>query len=199
MPCKSIQDQRRPGAYAWRTAFGCAAQASSKIRRLCNLRTDTAAPSHCAPRPIRGARWGSLRGFTLIELMAVVALTGVLTSLALPSFEAQLLRARRSDALVSMMQLQGAQERWRSNGARYGSLLDIGASSVSQGGHYTLQVISADEDGYDMLATANGSQARDAGCRNLALRMVGANPVYASGPDAAVANSASLNARCWSL
>ena len=141
----------------------------------------------------------SLCGFTLIELLTTIALIGVLTSLALPSFETLLQRVRRSDALATMMQLQSAQERWRSNSVRYGSLADIGASTVSPAGHYTLQVVSADEDGYEMMATANGAQARDAGCRHMALRMVGANPVYASGPNASVANSASINARCWSL
>ena len=139
------------------------------------------------------------RGFTLIELMAAVSVAGVLTSIALPSFEAQLQRARRSDALVTMMQLQGAQERWRSNGASYGSLTDIGGSPASPAGHYTLQVVSADAEGYEMMATANGAQARDAGCRHLALRMLGTNPVYASGPDATVANPAPANAKCWSL
>ena len=48
-----------------------------------------------------------------------------------------------------------------------------------------------------MLATATGTQARDAGCRNMAVRVTGANLAYASGPDARVANPADVNARCW--
>ena len=147
------------------------------------------------PRHPRAA----LRGFSLIEVLIAVAVVGVLASLALPSFEAQLLRARRIDALVSMLQLQGAQERWRGHGVGYGSLTDLGVPSVTAAGHYVLQVVSADEDGYEMRASATGSQARDTGCRHMALRMVGANPVYASGPDTTVANSPSVNAKCWSL
>ena len=39
------------------------------------------------------------RGFTLIESMVALAVTGVLSSIAYPSVEAQVLRARRTDAL----------------------------------------------------------------------------------------------------
>ena len=161
------------------------------LRRSASVDFTLVPPHHAAPC--------RSRGFTLIELMVTIALVGVLTSIALPSFEGLLQRVRRADALVTMLQLQSAQERWRSHGARYGSLTDIGASPLSPAGHYTMQVVSADEDGYEVMATANGSQARDTGCRHLALRMVGANPVYASGPNASVTNAAAVNAKCWSL
>ena len=157
----------------------------------------------CATRPVHAPAPARLRqaigGFTLIELLAVVSMAGALTGVALPTFESQLQRTRRTDALVSMMQVQAAQERFRSNGARYGSLADIGTPGVSPAGHYSLQALSADEDGYVVLATATGTQARDANCRNLSLRMMGANPTYASGPDATVANPESVNRKCWSL
>jgi type IV pilus assembly protein PilE len=192
----ALQDPRPMAADAPpATPFGDAAcaRAASIIRSTCATRsTPTAVRSPSAWRRATG-------GFTLIEMLAVLSMTGVLTTVALPSFEGQLQRARRSDVLVTMLQVQAAQERWRSNGVRYGSLADIGAPAQSAAGHYRLQVVSADEDGYDVLATATGTQARDTGCRNMALRTSGANLVYASGPDASVTNPAALNAKCWSL
>ncbi len=173
------------------------APVASIIPASCSSRPALATAANDAPTQARRRR--ACGGFTLIEMLAVVAMTGVLTSIALPSFEGQLQRVRRADVLVSMMQVQAAQERWRSNGARYGSLADIGTPARSAAGHYQLQLVSADEDGYDVLATASGTQARDAGCRNMAVRVSGANLAYASGPDARVANPADLNAKCWNL
>ena len=156
-----------------------------------------AAPARLEAAQVPARR--AMGGFTLIEMLVVVSMAGTLTSVALPSFEGLLQRARRSDVLITMMQVQAAQERWRSNGASYGSLADIGSSSVSAAGHYRLRALSADEDGYEVVATATGAQARDATCRNMSVRVVGANLVYASGPDASVANPAALNRKCWSL
>ena len=209
-----LQDQRQIAtdtrqAAAFGDAFGT--RAASIIRPTCATRpatatanataSGTASGTATAPAiaPAPASRRRSLAGFTLIEMLVVLSMTGLLTSVALPTFEGQLQRARRSDVLVTMMQVQAAQERWRSNGARYGSLADIGTPGVSPAGHYSLQALSADEDGYVVLATATGTQARDANCRNLSLRMMGANPTYASGPDATVANPESVNRKCWSL
>ncbi len=194
------QDQRQIGTDVRQAAaLGDARSApvASIIPASCSSRPALATAANDAPTQARRRR--ACGGFTLIEMLAVVAMTGVLTSIALPSFEGQLQRVRRADVLVSMMQVQAAQERWRSNGARYGSLADIGTPARSAAGHYQLQLVSADADGYDVLATASGTQARDAGCRNMAVRVSGANLAYASGPDARVANPADLNAKCWNL
>lgn len=137
------------------------------------------------------------RGFTLIEMMIVVAVTGVLSSVALPSFQGVLHQSRRSEALVALMQVQSAQERWRANHRAYGAIADIGVPATTPGGHYTLSVANAEEDGYDVLATATGGQSRDANCRVLRLRLDGATVSRASGPDALVANTTAKNRRCW--
>ena len=138
-------------------------------------------------------------GFTLIETLVAMAIAAVLSSVALPSFEGQLQRARRADALTAVAQIQGAQERLRSRSTRYGDLSDIGAAAATQAGHYTLQMISFDADGYAVLATATGAQARDTACRFMQARAVGMNVVYASGSDLGVANDALANRQCWSL
>lgn len=139
------------------------------------------------------------RGFTLIELMICVAIVGILTSVAMPSFESQLQRARRTDALVAAMQVQSAQERFRSNTRAYGSLAEIGVPARSSAGHYALQIEAISAEGYALRATAGGLQARDKTCRHLRLTSNGMNPVYASGPDASVANPAAANRSCWNL
>ncbi len=139
------------------------------------------------------------RGFTLIELMATVSIAGVLSSVALPSFEGVLHKARRSDALIATAQLQLAQEAFRSQASSYGSLAEIRINPRSPAGHYTLVVSALTSTGYDVVATAVGAQARDAACRVLKVTSRGLNVERASGPDANVANDATANRRCWSL
>ena len=139
------------------------------------------------------------RGFTLIELMIGVSVAGILSSIALPSFEGALQRSRRADVLVSMMQIQMAQERYRNNATSYGSLADIGVPATSPAKHYTLQAGAVGADAYDALATASGAQTRDSACRYMKLNATGGNLTYASGPDASVANAADANRACWNL
>ena len=138
------------------------------------------------------------RGFTLIETLVTVAIAGVLSSVAYPSLEGQVLRARRTDALVALLQAQLAEERYRANNASYGSLAEAGLRATSPAGYYTVQVASAGTDGYALLASANARQARDATCRYLRLTLSDASLGYASGADEATSNPADINRRCWS-
>ena len=136
------------------------------------------------------------RGFTLIEGLVTVAIAGVLSTVAFPSVEAQLLRARRTDALVALLQAQLAEERHRANNAGYASLPELGLRDTSSAGHYRLQA-NASGSGYELVATAVAAQARDVRCRVLRLSLVDGVLVQTSGSDATTANGADANRACW--
>ena len=57
-------------------------------------------------------------GFTLIELMIVIAIIGVLATLAMPSFQDQLIRTQAQEALVLATVAEGAvQDYYKRRGA----------------------------------------------------------------------------------
>ena len=139
------------------------------------------------------------RGFTLIEMLVAAGVAAVLSGIAYPSFQSTVHKVRRSDALVAMMQMQAAQERWRFSNGAYGSLAEVRMPAVTPAGHYALEVPVRNAAGYEVVATAQGGQGRDTACRVLKLTVSGLNVAQASGPDVDVTNSAEANRRCWGL
>ena len=137
------------------------------------------------------------RGFTLVETLIAVGIAGVLSGIAYPSLESQVMRARRSDALASLMQAHLAQERHRANPRSYGDSAAVGVPPTSLSGHYAIEVAASAVDGYELVATASGRQAHDTTCRTLRLVVAGGSVVYASGPDAAASNASAVNRKCW--
>lgn len=139
------------------------------------------------------------RGFTLIEVLSVLGIASILSSIAYPSFQGGLQKARRADALVALVQVQISQERWIANHRGYGSLAELRLPARSNGGHYTLEVLAADETRYEAMARATGTQARDSECRHMKLVIEGGVATRASGPDDSVTNPPAANRRCWGL
>lgn len=134
-------------------------------------------------------------GFSLVELMVVLALTGLLTSIALPAYQGHLRKTRRGDAQGSLQRIQLEQTRWRNQHDAYTtSLSDLGLSTLlSAQGHYQLSIASANNDGFSALATAIGDQAKDGDCAFMQLRISQTATVTLSS-GATAQNDA---ARCW--
>lgn len=106
-------------------------------------------------------------GFTLIEFMLVLVLGAILLSIALPSYQHVVRKARRTDAMETLYRIQLEQEKWRSNNPSYGTLGDLGMASTSPDGHYNIAInlpaSPADQTSYTATATAvpGSSQADD--------------------------------------
>ena len=52
------------------------------------------------------------RGFTLVEIMIVVAIIGLLVAIAIPNFLRAREEARANSCVANLKQIEGAKERW---------------------------------------------------------------------------------------
>ncbi len=86
------------------------------------------------------------RGFSLIELMIVVAVIAVLASLAYYNYSRYAFRARRADGREILLRLAAAEERSFTNQNAYTTDIagvppgGLGLDATSSGGHYTVTV-----------------------------------------------------------
>lgn len=99
------------------------------------------------------------RGFTLIELMIVVAVIAILATIALPAFNEQVRQSRRADAVAQMGAIKLAMERWRADNPSYGT---IPAAQIRNLDTYTFQLqAGATGMDYTVVATPTGAQDGD--------------------------------------
>lgn len=130
------------------------------------------------------------RGFTLIELMIAVAVIAILAAIAVPSYMDAVRKSRRSDATTALAKIQLAQETYRLNHTKYGSLIDLGLNDdILTNGYYTITLSDISATGYTATAkpVSGTSQAADTSCATITMTVKGGSNEVDNEP-----------AECWS-
>ncbi len=146
------------------------------------------------PGPVR-PRSRRAAGFTLIELMIVVAIVAILVAVALPSYESYVIRTRRAAAAGCVTDLSAFMERVYAANLRYdqnnaaATALPNVQCRTDLAGSYTFAFAAGQpqQRTFGIVATPAGAQAKDTDCANLSIDQAGVKAISGS----------STVAACW--
>jgi type IV pilus assembly protein PilE len=137
------------------------------------------------------------KGFTLIELMVVIAIIGILAAIVYPSYQDSVQKSRRADAKGALGSFATAMERHFSETGKYtGVGEDTGVptifstkSPVDGTETYYNLTVQATDNSFTLTATPTGAQANDK-CGTLTLTNTGVRGDGISTPSQAASG-------CW--
>lgn len=111
----------------------------------------------------RQAEPDTQRGFTLMEVLVVVAIVGILAAIAYPSYQEYLQRGRRAEARTALLGAAQWLERVATASGRYPAAGGFPASmqSVPSGTYRIDYAPDATGAAYTLTATAQGVQQSD--------------------------------------
>ena len=117
-----------------------------------------------------------IKGFTLVELMIVIAIIGILAAVAYPAYTSAVKKANRADGIDSLLSLASRMEEYYMNNDTYvGATVNatgtgtVGSNKTSDD-LYTMSITSATAFAYTLTATPKSA---DSECGNLILNSLG--------------------------
>ncbi len=131
------------------------------------------------PYNVNSSQPGRAHGFTLIELMIVVAIVAILAAVAYPLYQNYLLRAHRTAAITTLLHIAGQEERYYSTHNAYATgLTGLGYAATgiqvpNSTAYYRVTLATNTAEDYIITASPVGSQKRDRQCQIFTLNGLG--------------------------
>ena len=115
------------------------------------------------------------KGFTLIEIMIVVAIVGIIATVGYPSYQDYLRRTKRAEGRNMLVQIAAQQERYYSDNNGYGTLAQLGyvGAVTSENGSYTITVNNIAANGQTFQVNATPANFTDNDCGVLTITNTG--------------------------
>ncbi len=124
-------------------------------------------------------KYSKNKGITLIELMIVIVVVAILSSIAVPAYQEHVVRAKRADAKAAILNTANKMEKalytwgnYNNGGSATGIGAIPGASATSPDGHYSVTLSALTATGYTITASPTGSHS-DSKCGNLIYNQAG--------------------------
>jgi type IV pilus assembly protein PilE len=120
-------------------------------------------------------------GFSLVELMIVLAIVGILLNISYFSYIGHVTRVRRSNAVIALIDLASRLEQYYSDNHSYAEVV-MKNMNIKANKFYQLEITSADEGSFLIEAIPIGAQAqKDYKCGTLILDNLGNESVSGVG------------------
>ncbi len=129
------------------------------------------------------------QGFSLIELLIVMVIASILAMIAVPSYQASVIKSRRADGRVAMNDMAQRLERCYTQFGSYngaGCAIATGVAVNSPEGYYAITPNIPNASTYTLTAAPTGAQSDDTACGNLSVTSTGVHSADGDEPD-----------RCW--
>lgn len=155
------------------------------------------------PVTLTGGGRSTVAGFSLIELMVVVAIAAILVSIAAAGYQSQVRKSRRTEARSALLDLAAREERWFSTNNAYTNVAaNLGYATFTPvgSGYYNVGIVVTAPSapgvvpptpaGYVITATSTGIQVGDTTCQTFTVDQTGTQVANSSAP-------AVTTATCW--